>query len=94
MLGLEASAKVTCRGGIGDALGAEGIQEMEVLAAPFDILQTIAVAQRVVGDIENVVGLMIGKMKLEQVQVTVDGLDQAEASCQEMKAPMPPSAMP
>ena len=43
-LGLEASAKVTCRGGIGDALGAEGIQEMEVLVPPF-ISCNILVAQ-------------------------------------------------
>jgi hypothetical protein len=36
------------------------------------------VAQRVVGDVEDVVGLVIGQVDLEQVQSFVDGLGQPD----------------
>ncbi len=35
-------------------------------------------AQCVVGDVENVIGFVIGQMDLEEVQTLVDGLGQPE----------------
>ena len=64
--------------GIGDASRTQGIEEGLVVAAQFDVLKAGAVAQSVVGDVEDVVGLVIGQMDLEQVQMAVDGLGQAE----------------
>ncbi len=74
----EAAAEVAGGGGVGDAARAEGIEEGVVVAAEFDVLEAGAVAQRVVGDVEDVVGLVIGEMDLEQVQALVDGLGQAD----------------
>ena len=82
--GCEAAAEVAGRGRIGDAAGAEGIEEDFVVAAQFDVLQTGAVAQGVVGEVEHVIGFVIRQMDLEQVQAAVDGVDQAELPGQEV----------
>jgi hypothetical protein len=37
-----------------------------------------AVAQRVVGEVQDVVGLMVGEVELEQMESLVDGLGEAE----------------
>jgi WD40 repeat protein len=44
---VEAPAEITGGGRIGDAPGAEGVEEVDVVAAQFDVLKTIAVAQSV-----------------------------------------------
>jgi hypothetical protein len=79
------SAKVACGGRVRNASSAERIEEMDVLAAEFDVLQAIAVAQGIVGEIEYVIRLMIREMNLEQMELAVDGIDQAKAPCQEVK---------
>ena len=84
ILGLEASAEIASGGRIGNARGSEGVEEDLVLAAQFEILQTGAVAERVVGQVEDVVGFVIGKMKLEQMEPLVDGVDEAEPAGEEM----------
>ena len=66
-------------------MGAEGVEEDGVVASQFDVLQAIAVAQGVVSDVENVIGLMIGQMDLEKMQAFVDGVDEAALACEEMK---------
>src|ERR1044071_267183 len=81
----EASAKVAGGGGIGNALGVEGIEEVDVVAAQLDVLQTSAIAQRVEGDVENVIGFIIGQMNLEEMESAIDGVDEADAACQEVK---------
>jgi hypothetical protein len=75
----EAPAEVAGGGGIGDAARAQGIEERVVVAPPFEVLETGAVAERVVRDVEDVVGLVIGQMNFEQVKTFVDGLGQAES---------------
>ena len=82
--GLEAAAEVAGGGRVGDAAGAEGVEEVLVVAAQFDVLQTGAVTQGVVGDVENVVGLVIGQVDLQEVKSLVDGLDQTEVAGQGM----------
>jgi hypothetical protein len=59
------------------ASGAEGVEINFVLATQFEIFQAGAVAQGVVGKVEDVIRLVIGQMNLEQVQVVVDGIDEA-----------------
>ena len=76
--GLEAAAEIAGRGRIGNAAGAEGVEEDFVVAAQFEVLQAGAVAQGVVGEVQHVVGLVIRQMDLEQVQAPVDGLGQAQ----------------
>ena len=75
---LEAPAKIAGGGRIGDAAGAEGVKENLVVAAQLDVLQTGAVAQGVVGEVENVIRLVIRQVNLEQVQSAIDGLGKFE----------------
>src|SRR5205823_5340488 len=74
----KASAEVACGGGIGDALGAQRVEEVDVVAAEFDVLQTIAATQGIEGDVEDMVGLGVRAEDFEDVQVLVDGMDQAD----------------
>jgi len=67
---------------IGDAASAEGIEKDLVVATQFDVLQTSAVTECVVGEIENVIGLVKGQVDLEQVKELVDGVDEADLSGQ------------
>src|SRR5205823_2927021 len=55
-----------------------------VITAQFEVLQARAVAQGVVGEVEDVIGLVIGEMQFEHVQLVVDGLDEADASRQQV----------
>ena len=54
--------------GSGMRRGAQRVEEDFVLAAQFEILQTGAVAQRVVGEVEDMVGFVVGKVELEQME--------------------------
>jgi len=69
--------EVTSRGRIGNPLGAQGVEEHLVIAAQFNVFQPDAVAHSVVRQIQYVIRLMIGAMHFEQVEATVDGLDQS-----------------
>ena len=48
-------------------------------------MQTGAVAQGVVGDGENVIGLVIGQMDLEQSEPPVDAFDESELPGEQVK---------
>ena len=85
MVGLEAPAEITGRGRIWDAPGAEGVQEMDVVTAQLDVLQTIAIAQGVVSQIEHMIGFVIRQMNLEKLESFVDGVNEADASGQQVK---------
>ena len=56
----------------------------EILGTGIHVLQAGAFAQGVVGQVEDVVGLVEGAMDLQQVQAVIDGLDQAEAARQQV----------
>jgi predicted peroxiredoxin len=56
----EASAEVACGSRVGDASCAQGLEEVLVVAAEFDVLEAGAVAEGVVGDVEDVIGLVVG----------------------------------
>ena len=84
VVGGEAAAEVAGGGGVGDAVGAEGVEEDLVVAAQFDVVEAGAVAQGVVGEVQDVVSLVVGEVELEQVESLVDGLGQAELPDQEL----------
>ena len=91
----EASAEIACGGGIGDALGTEGIEEVDIVAAQFDVLQTIAATEGIEGDVEDMIGVGIGQMDLENAKARVDGLDQTEVTGQLVEeSRMPPWPTP
>ena len=84
VVGGEASAEVAGGGGVGDAVGAEGVEEDDVVASQFDVVEAGAVAQGVVGEVQDVVALVVGEVVLEQVESLVDGLGQAELADEEL----------
>ena len=55
------------------------------MAAQLQIFQAGAPQKRVVSQVENVIGLVIGEVDFEQVQLIVDGLNEADASGQEVE---------
>src|SRR5438046_10305731 len=74
-----ASGRPVCgRSARADTAGAQGIEEHLVVAAQLDVLQTGAVAQGVVGEVEDVIRLVKGQVDLEQAQPVVDGVDERE----------------
>jgi hypothetical protein len=80
----ETSAEIAGGRRIRNALSTEGIEVDFILATQFQILQASAVAQRVVGQVEHVIGFVVGQMDLEQVQLFVDGIGEANAPRQKM----------
>ena len=82
--GVEAAAEITGGGGIRNAPGAEGVEIDGVIAAEFEILEGDAAAQRIIGEIEDMIGFVIGQMDLEGMQALVDDLGQAETLDHEM----------
>ena len=84
VVGGEAAAEVAGGGGVGDAVGAEGVEEDDVVASQFDVVEAGAVAQGVVGEVQDVVGLVVGEVELEQVESLVDGLGEAELADEQL----------
>ena len=83
----EAAAEVPGGGRVGDAFGPEGVEVDLVVAADFEVLQAAAAGQEVVGDVQDVVALVIRQVPLQQVEVPVDVLDQPELPGQEVDGP-------
>jgi hypothetical protein len=73
----ETPGEIASRGGIRNPLGTERIEEVDIVAAPFDILHAGAVAQGIEGEVQDVIGLEIRKMDFEDVEPLVDGVDES-----------------
>ena len=84
MLFGETSAEVAGGGRIGDAFGPQGVEERLLLAELVQVLQALVAGQEVVGDVEHVVGLVVGQVDLEQVELAVDALHESAALGQEV----------
>ena len=65
MVDVKASAEISRRGRVGDAAGAQGIEENRVVAAQFDVLHASAVAQGIDGKVHDVIGVVVGQMHFE-----------------------------
>src|SRR3954451_10625849 len=84
VVGGEAAAEVAGGGGVGDSVGAQGVEEDDVVAPQLDVVEAGAVAQGVVGEVEDVVTLVVGEVELEQLEPLVDGLGESEFADQEL----------
>ena len=73
----EAAAEVAGGGGVGDALGAQGVEIDLVVASQFEVLDPLAAGEDVEGDVQDVVGFVVGQMPLEEVEVVIDVADQS-----------------
>ena len=65
---LKATGEVSARGRVRNALGAHSIEEGLIIAPQLNILQPHSLEQRVVGQIQHMVALMVGKVLLKQMQ--------------------------
>ena len=91
----EAAAEVAGGGGVGDAVGAEGVEVDLVVAAEFEVLEAAAAGEEVVGDVQDVVDLVVGQVPLEQVEVAGRCRRPARVlRARRCMAPMPPGARP
>ena len=87
MVCLETPAEVAGRGGVRDSLRPEGVGKDFVVAAQFDMFQALAAAEEVVGDVEHVIGFVVGLVNLQQVQPAVDGVDEPALPCEGVYRP-------
>ena len=71
-------SKIRRGGGVGNALGAEGIEKGRIVAAQLDVLETRAVAESVYGEVDDVIGVGIGQVQFEDVQLSIDGFNQSD----------------
>ncbi len=76
--GIETAAEIASGRGVGDALGAQSIQEAGVVTPQFHVLQTVAAGQGVHGKVEYVIGMMVGQKDLEQMEFLIDEIHQAD----------------
>jgi hypothetical protein len=83
----EAAAEVACGGGVGDTASAQGVEEVHIVAAEVQVLQAGAAAHGVVGDSENVIGVVIGQVDLEEAELLVEGFVQAPVFNEPMDRP-------
>src|SRR5271157_2187300 len=81
----EAAAEIPGCGGVGDTHGAQGIEINLVIAPQFEMLDFLAAGQDVVGDIQDMVGLVIGLMPFEEMEIAVDIADQPGPASQQVE---------
>ena len=79
----EAAAEVAGGGRVGDALGPQRIEVDLVVAAQFEVFDAAAAGEEIEGDVQDMVGFVVGQMALEQVKVAVDILDEFDPLSQQ-----------
>jgi hypothetical protein len=79
----KSAAEVAGSRGIGDALGAQGVEMNLVVPPQFEVFEPLTACQDVEGDVQDVVRLVIREMHLEEVKIGVDVADQAGPPGQE-----------
>ena len=80
----EAAAEISGGGGVGDALGAQSVEIDLVVAPQLEMLDFLAAGQDVVGDVQDMVGFVIGQVPLEEREIAVDIADQPGLAGQEV----------
>jgi len=84
---LEPPAEVAGRGRVGNAPGPQGIEVGLVVAEQLQVLNALPAAQEVVGEVQDVIRFVVRQVDLEQVQLPVDGVDQADPSGEQVDRP-------
>ena len=79
----EAAAEVPLGGRVGDAFGTQGVEIDLVIAPQFEVLEAQAADEDIEGDVQDVVGFMVGQMPLEEVELAIDLLDEIDLLSQE-----------
>src|SRR5208283_1795613 len=81
----EATAEIPGCGGVGDTHGAQSVEINLVVAPQFEMLDFLAAGQDVIGDIQDMVGLVIGQMPFEEMEIAVDIADQPGPASQQVE---------
>jgi hypothetical protein len=68
-------------------LSPEGIEVDLVVAPDLEVLQATAAGQEVVGEVQDVVALVVRQVPLQEVEALVEVVDQADPSGQEVDRP-------
>ena len=79
----EAPAEITFGGGIGNSLGAQGVEIDLVVATQFKMFEALATGDDVESDVQDVVGFVVGQMSFEKVEIPIDSVDQADLLSQQ-----------
>src|SRR5262249_43194567 len=82
---LEATTEIPRGGRVRDAHGAERIEIDRVVAEPLEVFDPAATGEDVEGDVQDMVGFVIGEMAFEEMEIVVDGGDQAGPPCQQQQ---------
>src|SRR6202044_991078 len=84
---VEAAAEVAGGGRVGDAIGPERIEVDLVVAAQLEMFHATAAGEEIQGDVQDMVGFVVGQMALEQVEIAVDILDELDPLSQQEEGP-------
>ena len=79
----EAAAEVPGGGRVRDAFGPQGVEVDLIVAPQLEVLDAAAAGEEIEGDVQDVVGFVVGQVPLEEVEVAVDLLDQPDLLSQE-----------
>ena len=79
----EAAAEVPGGGRVRDPFGPQGVEVDLVVAPQLEVLDAPAAGEEIQGDVEDVVGFVVGQVPLEEVEVAVDVLDELDLLGQE-----------
>ena len=63
--------------------GAQGVEVDRIVAAQLDVLEALSAGEDVEGDVQDVVGFVIGQVAFEEVEVVVEVADQADLACRQ-----------
>ena len=77
----EPATEVACGGGVGDSRRTQGVEISLVVAEPLEMLGPGTAGEEIEGDVQDVIGLVVGLMAFEQVQVAIDISDQSGPAC-------------
>ena len=74
---LEPPAEVPRGSGIGNSLGAEGVEIDLVVASQLEVFDLATAGQDVEGNVQDMIGFMVGKVAFEEMKLLIDVLDQS-----------------
>ena len=75
----ETTAEVPGRGRVRNSFGSQGIEVDLVIAPQFEVLDSLAAGEDIERNVQDVVGFVVRKMALEQMEVAVDLFDKLES---------------
>jgi hypothetical protein len=83
--GLKAAAEVSGGGGIGETVGPERVEIGGIAAQGLDVFDAGTASKDVEGDVEDMVGFVIGLVLFEDVDVGVDMAFESESFAEAME---------